>query len=182
MRKIVRNLKHLRYIPWGQWPLRYHVSLSGLVVLLVGVMLIILGQQISEQRRLLVAQNLKLHEELGVLLANAPLRSEPDFDQKLPLARNTDAVARDVGRFAQDVGLQVTNLAINPSPATVTQLGHVQFTVSASGPYKATKTWLAELLARYPSLSVVTLTMQRRSNDPSQQDVHLVLVWYVQSE
>ena len=177
---MIQAFQQLRYVPLSRWPLRYHAILSVVAVALIAVLAALCGHQIAKQGRRVADERLQLQAELTALRSNARTNPEPDFAQGLPSAHRSDDVVRDIGRFAQDAGVQISSLNVSTMIATPIQLGRVQFNISANAPYKATKAWLSDLLARYPSLAVGTLSLQAQPNDRSLQDVHLLLVWYFQ--
>lgn len=115
---------------------------------------------------------------------DAPLRVGPrfvkqDFTQSLPIAARSEDVARDIGQFAQRLNVQITSLTLDSQAANSRELGRVQFNLAGQARYKDTKVWLAELLDRYPSLALQSLSLRAQANDPVRQDVRLTLVLIV---
>jgi hypothetical protein len=77
------------------------------------------------------------------------------------------------------LGVKVLSMAIDSQAATSSELGRVQFNVSAQADYTNTKAWLAELLGRYPSLGIQSLAIRVHPTDPVRQEARVVLVLYV---
>jgi hypothetical protein len=102
-----------------------------------------------------------------------------DFTQTLPQSVAHEDVVRDTSRFAQKAGVQIASLTIQKQAATASELGTVQFTIAAKADYQAAKTWLAELLARYPSLALQSLSLRAAPNEPARQEVRAVLLLFV---
>lgn len=102
-----------------------------------------------------------------------------NFVSLLAASTKVDAVSRDVGQFAQNLGVRVISMAIDSQASTSSELGRVQFNVSAQADYKNTKAWLAELLGRYPALGIQSLTVRAHPTDPMRQEIRVVLVLYV---
>lgn len=175
----IKTLFRLRFVPVGLWPVRYHVLLALLAVVLTFGAFALVIRQAQVQLQVLSAQNVQAQQSLADAKRAVPAVAAPDYVQSLPSANRTDDVVRDIGRFAQSAGVQVNTLVIDATAATETQLGQVRFAVSANSPYKATKTWLSELLGRYSSLGVSALSLQAPSSDPSRQEVRVNLVLYV---
>lgn len=103
----------------------------------------------------------------------------PDFVQALPASSRVDDVSRDIGQFAKGLDVRVVSMAIDPQPLSTTELGKVQFNVSALADYKSAKSWLGELLGRYPSLGIQSMAVRASPTDMGRQEIRVVLVLYV---
>ena len=182
MKQLIGNFLQLRHIPVSHWPLVWHLLLATGTCVLVALLGLVGVYQITLQNQYLLVQHAELEGELLSLRAVGGSTVLPDVTQSFPTPKHTDDVVRDIGRFAEEVGVQVSNLSVSTLPSSPTQLGRVQFNIAAMGSYKSTKAWLSELLARYTSLAITGLSIQRSQSDPLQQDVHLILVWYVQAD
>jgi hypothetical protein len=68
---------------------------------------------------------------------------------------------------------------VAPHAASDSELGRVQINVTGQAQYKDTKDWLAELMDRYPSLALQSLSLRAQANDPVRQDIRLTLVLVV---
>ncbi|WP_342617564.1 hypothetical protein [Rhodoferax sp. GW822-FHT02A01] len=134
---------------------------------------------VASDLRDLKLQRTALETKIKAASSVTPIPLKPAFADTLPSLNRTDDVVRDIGRSAQEAGVQITALGIEPRAATPTQIGAVIFNVAATASYKASKDWLSQLLGRYHSLAVNTLSLQAMPTDPSRQDVHVTLVWYV---
>lgn len=165
-------------LPFQRWRVLYHV-LAAVVFLGLVVMTGWWYLQTSQSR--LDA----LHTETKLLqnqLENANFALVPqlssDFGQTLPSITTSDDVARDFGRFAQTLGVQITSLSVERRPASAGELSKVQFNVVAQAEYRASKAWLAQLLSRYPSLSIQSLSLRGAANDASRQDVRATFLLF----
>jgi hypothetical protein len=169
----------LRRVPLQHWPLRYHVVLATLLLITCAST----GWWVlyNTSSRLVSLQNdhVALQQQLHDMQGRKQEVAKPDFTQSLPNAAHADEVARDIGRFAQSAGVQISSMTIDARPAGVTELGKVHFNVVAQAPYKSSKDWLAELLNRYPTLGVQALAMQSLPNDAIRQDIRVTFVWFV---
>lgn len=160
----------------SRWPSLWHAILA---IVAVSLVLLLAWLQMQHNSKLFAAQKTQVSELLNQLqtLSSNQTASQTDFTAALPLADQADDLARDINRFAQDLGVQISSITIDTKAPTSTELGRMQFNVAAQAPYKASKTWLSELMGRYPSLGVASLFLQAQLNDPSRQDMRVVLVW-----
>lgn len=145
------------------------------VALAAGLLMHATAEKSKQQRTDLRA----LETRLQILVQDEKKRSAGNFIQTLPLASSADEIVRDMGRHAQTMKLQMASLSIatsDPSPGLVRK---VQFSVTASGEYASLKNWLAEMLGRYPSLGIQTLSMRGLPNDTLRQEMQLVFVFFV---
>jgi hypothetical protein len=120
-----------------------------------------------------------LETRLQILVQDDRKQSAGNFLKTLPLASSADEVVRDMGRQAQALKIQMASLSIavaDPAPGLIRK---VQFNLTASGDYAAMKNWLAEMLGRYPSLAVQTLSLRGLPNDTLRQEIQLALVLFV---
>jgi hypothetical protein len=166
-------------IPLSRWPLRFHAAAACLAVAAVAGLAALgvyanagrAGQQQAELRA--------LETRLQILVQDEKKRAAGNFLQTLPLASSADEVVRDMGRHAQELKIQVASLSIavtDPAPGLIRR---VQFNLTASGDYAAMKNWLAEMLGRYPSLAVQTLSLRGLPNDTLRQEIQLALFLFV---
>ncbi len=168
-----------RRLPFRRWPLHHHILLACLIVfgLAVGGL-----WWIKQSRFALVSlqyERQSVQGQLDVALRTVQPAVKLDFTQSLPTMARSDDVARDVSRFAQSLNVQITSLTVDPRAATPSELGRVQFNLTGQAAYKDTKAWLAELLSRYPSLAIQSLSLRTQPNDPVRQDVRVTLVLIV---
>ncbi len=124
-------------------------------------------------------QALQLKVQQRASAMQAPTTIAPDFTQSLPNRNVADDVVRDMGRNAASMGVNLGAVTVVHQDASIRELGKVQFTVTANAEYGRAKTWLAELLARYTSLAVQTLSVRASAGEGSRQDWQLVLTLYV---
>lgn len=170
---------HLFSLPPSRWPWYFHAAAACLAVTamigVVGFLAYSAANGADKQRQELRT----LETRLQVLLQDEKKRRPGDFLRTLPLASNADEVVHDMGRHAQAMKVQIASLTItapDPSPAA---LRKIQFNVSASGEYASMKDWLSEMLGRYPSLGVQTLSLRGLPNDALRQEIQLALVLFV---
>lgn len=120
-----------------------------------------------------------LETRLQILVQDDRKQSAGNFLQTLPLASSADEIVRDMGRHAQELKIQVASLSITVADPAPGLIRRVQFNLTASGDYAAMKNWLAEMLGRYPSLAVQTLSLRGLPNDTLRQEIQLALVLFV---
>jgi type II secretory pathway pseudopilin PulG len=166
---------------YRSWSLRRHVVVS--VILLAGIVLLawMVG---SQQRRQLVNQQIELaqlEQSLRALSTQAapPARNEPDFTQRWPQRDEVNAVVRFLGTLAQQFQVNVGQITLAHTASSAQAVGRVDIAVAMNGTYAGGKTLLAELLGRYPSLALQSLTATPRSGDASRIDWTLALTLYV---
>ncbi len=168
------------YQPFRRWPFAVHALLALACVLLVGAVGYGLNKQ-AKNRWLASENTLKaLQSEARLADARAAQAAAPsiDFTDGLPSRSTVDDVVRDIGRFAQSQALGLGALTIAHQTPTARELGRVQLTLSAVGEYAKTKAFMAELLARYPSLAVQSLTVRAGATDSAAQEWQWLLVLY----
>ena len=166
-------------LPLSRWPLRVHALAACLAVAvmtaLAGLLVYVAAGKAAQQRGELQA----LETRLQILQQDEKKRSAGNFTQTLPVASSADEVVRDMGRHAQTLKIQMASLSIvatEPSPSLIRK---VQFNVTASGDYASLKNWLAEMLGRYPSMGIQTLSLRGLPNDTLRQEMQLALVLFV---
>lgn len=170
---------HLMSLPPSRWPWYFHAVAACLAIAaMAGVASLLIYAAASgaiKQRQDLRA----LETRLQILVQDDRKQSAGNFLKTLPLASSADEVVRDMGRQAQALKIQMASLSIavaDPAPGLIRK---VQFNLTASGDYAAMKNWLAEMLGRYPSLAVQTLSLRGLPNDTLRQEIQLALVLFV---
>lgn len=164
------------HLPLNRWPLATHVLLA---VLIVGVVAAAARFSVHRADAVLATRDTEvrgLQSQLDGLRRTPTSAPAPDFSQTLPASSRADDVVRDIGRFAQANAVVVTSIGVEPRAASSTELGKVTFSIAATADYRTTKAMMAELLARYPTLGMQSLSMRPLPNDPTRLDVRLVLV------
>jgi hypothetical protein len=174
-------LPHFWSRPISRWPVAVHACVA--VILLLAVWGVGCGVLKNARHELATTNsNLDALQAQARLLSAAaavkPMQAPPDFTQSLPNREAADVVVRDMGRNAQSLGLSLGALTVVHQAASARELGKVQLTLTANGEYAKAKAWLAELLARYPSLAVQTLSA-RAAAEATRQEWQLVLALYV---
>lgn len=159
-------------------PIRYHATIAG--ALIAGIVFAVWlsshnsSRQFEERKKKLEALQSQIQEH-----KHAAYAATGDFTQTLPPKSRSDEVVRDMSRFAASVGVQISSLNVHPQSATERELGRIQYHVRLNADYSATKTWLAELLARYPTLALQELNIHALPSDSFRNDVSASLVLYV---
>jgi hypothetical protein len=176
---LTRNFPHR---PFSRWPTLVHAVLA--VVLLLAAWL--LGHKLVAGAK---AQLQTANETVEVLqqkvqqqrmaALQTPAATAPDFTQSLPGRSVADDVVRDMGRNAVGLGVNLGAVTVVHQEASPRELGKVQFTVTANAEYGRAKAWLAELLARYASLAVQTLSVRAGAGEGGRQEWQLVFTLYV---
>jgi hypothetical protein len=166
-------------VPFRRWPLRWHVyaATATLGVAVLAGLWITRGNQVLLKDA--QAELNALQSQLSQTRRVGPADPSELFAKALPDRVVAEKVARDITAFGTTLNVQISSLTVEPRASTPTELGSVHFNVAARGEYKNTKSWIAELLGRYPSLALQTLSLQAAPNDASRQEVRLTMVLYV---
>lgn len=166
-------------LPFYRWPLGLHALLACLVVIgsATGGWWYLRKCQASQDS--LQREYQGVQAQLDAAQLAGPVAPQANFVQRLPSVTRTDDVARDISRFAQTLDVQITSISMESRPSTANELGKVQFNLAAQSEYKAVKTWLAELLERYPALGVQSLSLRSQPNESTRQDIRVTLVMFV---
>jgi Type II secretion system (T2SS), protein M subtype b len=166
-------------LPFKRWPLLAHAITAGLVVITAALgawwirhIAAVTLQARGEELRLLQNEFQKPQRpQVKIRLEN--------FTNTLPNIAKSDEVVRDMSRQAQAMNVQITSLTVAPSEPSPTTLKKIQFNLAANGDYRSVKRWLSELLDRYPSLGVQTLSMRALPTDARRQESQIVLIMFV---
>lgn len=166
------------YLPFARWPLQQHVLLALLLVMVAATAGWWAVRRAADLN-VIALQSKHAATKTLVDLHAAPLPElRTSFISRLPQAALTDQMLRDLVTFGESNGVQINSFTPQSSLPNARELGRVQISVAALADYKSTKLWLAELLARYPSLAVQTLSLRTPQNESTKQDVALSLVFY----
>lgn len=166
-------------LPFQRWSLRYHALLAGLVVMALAAAGWWHLHKSQTAFTALRGEHLTAQRQLDEALEPKKPQEQPDFQTTLPGAARADDVVRDINRFAQSLGVQINSLSVENRAATVSELAKVQFNVAAQAEYKNGKAWLAELLARYPTLAVQSMSLRAQPNGVARQDIRVTVVLFV---
>ncbi|MDP2369376.1 GspMb/PilO family protein [Rhodoferax sp.] len=166
-------------LPFLRWPLWQHLAVAALVLAGVGGAAWWGAQHARAAHFGQLAELDTTQRLLQGLQASRAALPKGNFSQQLPPASTADDVARDIARFAESGRVRIQSLSVQPQTATPRELGRVQFNISATAEYSALKAWLAELLGRYPSLAVLTLSMRSAPNDGARLSSGVSLVLWV---
>jgi hypothetical protein len=166
-------------LPLNRWLIRQHAlavaGVIGVAALVCWWYLHVAAENLSALKQ----ERAAVQRQLLAAQAASPLAVQPSLLQALPNIARADEVARDIGRFAQPVGVQISSLAVETHAGTATELAKVHFNLSAQANYMASKAWLAELLGRYPTLAVQSLSIRASANEAPTQELRLGLVLWV---
>lgn len=165
--------------PFQRWPLRHHIltaSIAVTVLALGGWWLTHTTASLSDTRN---AQLQSLQTQLVAVREGNPDPPTGDFTQSLPLFSRSDDVVHELSRQAQVLGVQIASLSIAATEPNTRDIRKVQLNLTVSAEYRGIKAWLAEMLGRYPSLGIQSLSMRSLPNDPLRQEAQLSLVLFV---
>lgn len=167
--------------PWQRWPNAAHLSLAFALIAIVcaiawSAINTIYSRIRTSQDELQTAQ-----KQLLAIRQSARELSQTNFTHGLPQATRSDDVIRDMTRSAQSLGIQISSLTVQTQPRSERELGKIQYQLSMTADYRSTKTWLAELLGRYPTLGIQNMTMRAQPNEPTRQETRATLVFFVKS-
>lgn len=166
-------------IPFRRWPLWFHIAVACLILIAIAA-----GgwKFVRNATASLHARNAELQSQQTRLqtLQRAELKPiQGNFVNSFPPISRSDDVVRDMSRHAQSMNIQIASLAIATSEPSSSELRKVQYSLTATGDYRSVKAWLSEMLGRYPSLGVQTLSMRGLPSDAFRQEAQLVLVLFV---
>lgn len=165
--------------PFKLWPLHWHALLACAVVVVAALAGWSLNHALKANREQLQLDADQLAEQLRVASHPVAPSDSAVFMDRLASRNASEDVARDIARFGQDLGVQITSVTVDARKASSTELGKVQFSMTARADYASAKSWINELLARYRSLAVQSLSLQTNPTDAQRQDLRLILVLYV---
>ena len=166
---------------YRSWPLGRHVVVSSVLVLGLGLLA---WSLISHQRIQLKSQQAELtqlEQTLKTLSTQAkpPAISEPDFTQRWPQRDEINAVVRFLGTLAQQHQVNLVQMALSHTASSAQATGRVDISINMNSGYASGKLVLSELMSRYPSLALQSLTATPRSGDTAKIDWALALTLYV---
>lgn len=162
---------------WGSGRSRFITFLSVIAVLIAGAW--ILHSQAEKNQRL-AAQNENLETQIASF-SNSQLPVSQDLAKHWPSSVPVDAVITFLGTLAKE--LQIDVISVQVSPPNLTNgiaAGFVRTDISLQlrGPYAPSKQLLSQLLARYETLSIQTLSLKPVTNDSARLDWSLQLGIY----
>ncbi len=169
---------HFLHIPARRWPLFQHGLMACALLVVMGLGCALWLDHAGKQTLALQTEITQQQE----LLDAASLRASPmvsqDFSQSMPPLHRRDALARDISRFAKDLGVQINTLSTETRPATALEVAKVQFNLSLQADYRASKEWLSSLLARYETLAVQSISIRSQAGDALKHEIRISLVFY----
>lgn len=165
--------------PINSWPFREHLKWASLFVALACTMVWIKDSNYQHQLQIVKMQRVDIDAKM---LAFNQQTNRPRRDESLPIlpnANNIQDLVRDISRCSQSVGVRINTMTIDTKSPNQSQIGQVQFNVSGSAQYLSIKTMLAELLNRYPALTVSALNLKRGAKDQLKVDFVVTLVLHI---
>jgi hypothetical protein len=166
-------------VPFRRWSFRHHLVVAGLVLAAVTVGA---WQWAQNSQAWLQAQDAELQSlqtQVQGAQRAALQQTSGDFTQSLPAASRSDEVIQELSRQAQLLGVQIASISVVATDPSVSELRKIQFNVNANGDYRAIKTWLGEMLGRYPSLAAQTLSIRGLPNDSLRKEAQLTFLFFV---
>lgn len=104
---------------------------------------------------------------------------EPNFTERWPKRNEIDSQLNYLNRLARTLRVSVGQMTFMHVADDGQTTGRVDISLNLSGSYISTKQLLAELLGRYPTLVVQSLSVVPRSGDVSGTDWKLRLTLFV---
>ena len=167
-------------VPFVLMPVQQHLAAAAaLVVLSMVPAALILKEQRHSTAQVKLELGRTLLEASNAQGARADSPSYTTYMKQFPTMSLTDQVTRDVLGFAQSNSVQVRSLTPSLTSPTAKTLGSLQLNLSATAEYGATKSWLAQLMDRYPALAVQSFTLLANSGESVRQEVALSLVLFL---
>lgn len=157
-------------MPLSRWPLSWHVGIALVCLFVAGVAALLWERHLVTRHAQVLAQYRQIEAEFQRLQqAGGHAPAQP----MLPLAEagQLDRVVRDIGQFADARAVRVVSLKIEHMGNTGAAAGdvpQVRLALQAAGSYTSLKSWLAELLARYPALALHSLSLHAGTNAQQQ--------------
>ena len=163
----------LREEPPGRWPTAWHAVMAAtLAAASVCAAYAWDRHLVARHRQALAAL---AHAKLQLQQAQRPApHATPSPAVPLPQRDQLEQVVADFGQFAAVRSLRLGSLQLEYNrPAK--GLMEVRFRTTLAGDYPGIKSWLGELLARYPSLALHSLSMRAEEGRPLEASVALNL-------
>ena len=151
-------LNRIQRLPFERWPIPLH--LGGIAVMLAVVAALSWGWARHKQQQLVrqTAEWSALRARLQGMQAPLP-SSSVQLASQLPAAKDVQNVLRDIVGWAKTHALRIESLEVQSTASTPQTWGHISIPMSVQAEYAPFKAWLGDLLARYPGLTVQTLTL-----------------------
>ena len=102
----------------------------------------------------------------------------------LPSSSIVELLQADISRFAESNRVHLKSLSTEHASVADQDTPRIVLQVSLRGDYAGIKSWLSELLARYPTLSLQQMQIQNAAQDPAlgiDQEARMTLVLYVRA-
>jgi hypothetical protein len=166
------------WIPPARWPLRWHAAVAVAVILAMALGAFLWRRELVRDYREAARALRKAEAELSQIRrepqpAPAPMPALAD-------ASSVENVVRDVGQFALPRSVKIASVQIEYELERGPAGTQVRVLARAHGEYSALKSWLGELLARYPALAVSSLTL-RPAADQKQLDATVAFALFLKA-
>jgi len=176
-RGLTRDFRARLEVPPSLWPMAWHAT--AVVALLIA--LSIAGYLVHRSHRMQYLQAMdtlkSAQQDLERLRQSPP--ADPISSIRLAEASTVDDILRDFGEFGKANAVTMGAVTIERDVEAAPEFNQIRITAKASGEYIRLKSWLTELLARYPSLVLSTLSLRRTAPDSSQVEATLSLSLYL---
>ena len=136
--------------------------------------------QTQEQQRGLEAE-LAAAQQRDQQKSKAAFATTLNFTHTLPSREKSDDIVKDIGKFASATGVQIQSIQVRTREASESEYGSLEFSITLNGDYKSTKAWLAELLARYHTMTIATLSMQPGGQEVARLESQISLIFYARN-
>jgi len=170
-REFRSSISVLAGVPIARWPLLAHATCALIVVAACSTAAYVWERAVA-----------KRHAAASTLLqhAEAEFRSASNHtataEAPLPLAdaSRLDDFLRDLGQLATERSVRINSLNVGHSRAT-SDVRQAEVNAQLVADYTATKAWLSEVLARYPSVALHSLSMRAAEGGQLETTVSLRL-------
>lgn len=165
--------------PINSWPIREHLKWASLFVALVSAMAWIKDSTYQHQLQAIQMQRVDVEAKMPAFNQHTNLSRWDERSPTIPNAVKSQDLVRDISRYSQSAGVRINTITIDTKPPNQSQIGQVQFNISGSAQYLSIKTMLADMLNRYPALTVGALNLKRGAKDQFQIDFTIALILHI---
>jgi Tfp pilus assembly protein PilO len=160
-------------VPIGRWPLLAHAVCAMVVVAACSTTAYVWERAMATRRANASALLQQAEADLQTLSRQPTIAERP-----LPLAdiSRLDDFLRDLGQFATERTVKINSLNVGHS-RTGSDIKQAEVSAQLIGDYTSTKSWLSEVLARYPSVALHSVAM--RAADGGQLETSILLRLYI---
>ena len=159
------------FVPPARWPLAWHAAVALCAVAALAAAGYFWRNARLHGNERAVVELQQLNAQFATLKQQRPASDTPS--PPLADARFIDDVVRDMGQFAATRSMRVASVRIEHDSAQTAAALQVRLVTQVFGDYAAIKSWLSEMLARYPSLAISTLDIRRTAPDQPQLEASI---------